>query len=61
MESESRMIEENEHRDHINNAAYQAAVERAAIQETGESTESIKKRTASIGTEEVVEKPDAKD
>ena len=45
------MIDENEHRDHIDNAAYQAAIERAAIQETGESTEGIKARTVIDGTE----------
>jgi hypothetical protein len=54
-------VDENEHRDHLDNSAYQAAIERAAIQETGESTASIKSRTVANGEKEVVEKPDAKD
>lgn len=38
-------ISPDEHTRHLDNAAYHLAIERAAIQETGESTESIEKRT----------------
>lgn len=43
-------IDPDEHRRHLDNAAYQAAIERAAIQETGESTQEIEHRT--IGRKE---------
>ncbi len=38
-------IDPDEHDNHLDNPAYQAAIERAAIQETGESTEEIEQRT----------------
>jgi hypothetical protein len=43
-------IHPDEHRRHLDNAAYQAAIERAAIQETGESTKEIEERTVKDGT-----------
>lgn len=49
MESERRMIEEDEHRRHLAEGkyveAYHLAIERAAIQETKESTKEIEERT----------------
>lgn len=42
---QSDRIHPDEHTRHLSNAAYQAAIERAAIQETGESTEEIEART----------------
>ncbi len=38
-------IDPDEHTKHLYNADYQAAIERASIQETGESTEEIEQRT----------------
>jgi hypothetical protein len=38
-------IAPDEHRRHIDNAAYQAAIERAAIQESNETTKEIEERT----------------
>jgi len=42
-------VEEDEHRRHLDNAAYQAAIERAAIQESNESTQEIEERTVNDG------------
>jgi len=55
MESERRMmIEDDEHRRHLDEGkyveAYHLAIERAAIQETGESTKEIEERTVKDGT-----------
>lgn len=38
-------IHPDEHSKHLDNPAYQAAIERAAIQETGEGTRAIEERT----------------
>lgn len=38
-------IDPDEHLRHVDDAAYQAAIERAAIQETNETTKEIEERT----------------
>lgn len=38
-------IDPDEHLRHLDNAAYQAAIERAAIQESNETTKEIETRT----------------
>ena len=43
--SDQVKVAPDEHTLHLDNAAYQSAIERAAIQETGESTEEIERRT----------------